>query len=86
MDPASLTRVGLGESASSIMPMAGLDNGGGGGGSSLSKGEKDECKALTESLHLNLAACYLHTEQYGKCIAACNVAIGVNDNSAKVIW
>ncbi len=78
---------GLGESASTFMPIAGMAGGDGGnaaGGATLSKGEKDECKALTESLHLNLAACYLHTEQYSKCIAACNVAIGVNAGSAKV--
>lgn len=41
-------------------------------------------KALTETLHLNLAACYLRTEQPEKCIKACTVAIGVNPNSAKV--
>jgi hypothetical protein len=41
-------------------------------------------KALTETLHLNLAACYLRTEQLDKCIKACTVAVGVNPNSAKV--
>lgn len=46
-------------------------------------GEKNEVKALTETLHLNLAACYLRTEQYTKCISACSTAIGVNDTSAK---
>jgi len=70
---------GLGETASAFMPAGGPA----GADSTLSPAEKSEVKSLTESLHLNLAACYLQTEQYAKCIAASTTAIGVNANSAK---
>ena len=54
-----------------------------GGDSTLPEEDQKVIKALTESLHLNLAACYLRTEQFEKCIRACTTAISVNDNSAK---
>jgi hypothetical protein len=51
--------------------------------SSLSDEEKEVMKTLTESLHLNLAACYLKTEKYDRCIASCTTAIATNENSTK---
>ena len=66
---------GLGESAMSLA--------GPGGGSTLPAEQQEVIKALTESLHLNLAACYLRTEQFEKCIKACSTAISVNENSTK---
>jgi tetratricopeptide (TPR) repeat protein len=41
---------------------------------------------LTETLNLNLAACYLRTEQLPKCVTACTAAIAVNANSAKAYF
>ncbi len=35
---------------------------------------------------MNLAACYLRTEQLPKCIATCTAAIAVNENSAKAYF
>ena len=54
--------------------------------SNISEENKSVLKALTESLHLNLAACYLKTEQYSKCISSCSTAIGVNNKSVKAYF
>ncbi len=41
---------------------------------------------LTETLNLNLAACYLRTEQLPKCVTTCTAAIAVNESSAKAYF
>ncbi len=70
---------GLGDSASSLMGASDAQSG-------LGVEEKETVKALTENLHLNLAACYLKTEQLTKCVSACTSALAVNNKSAKAYF